>query len=112
MVNFELNAEKKFAESVEKDDIMNLVLENCDGCANPSPEGLKEDYKGDWKDITISIPEGDSEKPDAEPYDKTAIKTAMSKEDNPQIYAQALSDLKKSFKESIEVLDLLEKSMS
>lgn len=110
MISFELlkeDAKNDVVLNENADDIMDTVLIENGQFVDVTPSNLKEDYSGDWKDIKIEIPGGDSEKPKSDNYDATSVKTSGSKEISASVYNKALDDLKKSFKESIEVMDML-----
>ena len=110
MISFELLVEDKKKDIVlneSVDSILDTVFIENGEFVDVTPKGLKEDYSGDWRDIKIEIPGGDSEKPKSNNYDATSIKSSGSKEISATVYNKALDDLKKNFKESIEVMDML-----
>lgn len=93
-------------------DFMDTPIMESEDFVKITPEGgLKEDYSGGAKDKEIPVPEGDKETPTAKNPDQTPIQTGHGTEINVDVYKKALSDLKQSFKESIEVMELIEKGL-
>lgn len=121
-----------FDESTNMDDIMNLEinLEDAEfGTSNPAtnptkdidknatgahdlnipvPGGLKEQPSAKpYDQNSISVPGGDSETPRSKPHDASSISVPSGTTLSSATYNDALSRLQKSYKESIELLDML-----
>lgn len=61
-----------------------------------------------WDLASVPIPGGDSEKPKANQYDNASVSIPTTTTITADVYNSALSALKKSFKESYELLEMLE----
>ena len=77
----------------------------------PVPGGDKEEPKTDAKEVEIPVPGGDKEKPDAKPADgETSVPAAAKAVLDDSTYNAALDNLQKSFKEAVEVIDMIKNS--
>ena len=61
-----------------------------------------------WDLASVPIPGGDSEKPKSNQYDNASVSIPTTTTITADVYNSALSALKKSFKESYELLEMLE----
>lgn len=74
------------------------------------PGGLKEtpNAKPAGGEVSIPVPGGNGETPTKKPYDNSSVSIPSKTTLTADQYNQAISNLKKSFKEAVEVLDLME----
>lgn len=74
------------------------------------PGGLKETPNAKPADgeVSIAVPGGNGEAPSSKPYDNSSVSIPSKTTLTADQYNQAISNLKKSFKEAVEVLDLME----
>ena len=90
-------------ESLE--DILDMELFSESG----DPRDHFNDDNPSWKNSSIDIPDGGySEKPRAKPYDATSIKTSSGIQITADAYNDAFNKLKQSFKEGLEVMEMIE----
>ena len=61
-----------------------------------------------YDETSVTIPEGNSETPKAKPYDNASVSIPSKVTLTSDVYNNALSALKKSFKESVEIIEMLE----
>ena len=61
-----------------------------------------------YDDASVTIPEGTSETPKAKPYDASSVSVPTKVTLTADVYNNALSALKKSFKESVDIIEMLE----
>ena len=73
------------------------------------PGGLKETPNAKPYDASeVNIPEGDNETPKSKPYDAASIPVPSKVTLTSDQYNDALAALKKSFKEGVEIMEMLE----
>lgn len=74
------------------------------------PGGLKETptAKPAGGEVSIPVPGGNGETPSSKPYDNSSVSIPSKTTLTSDQYNQAISNLKKSFKEAVEVLDMME----
>lgn len=74
------------------------------------PGGLKEspNAKPAGGEVSIAVPGGNGETPSSKPYDNSSVSIPSKTTLTADQYNQAISNLKKSFKEAVEVLDMME----
>lgn len=74
------------------------------------PGGLTEtpNAKPAGGEVSVPVPGGDAETPSKKPYDNSSVSIPSKTTLTTDQYNQAISNLKKSFKEAVEVLDLME----
>ena len=112
LMNLEINMED--AEFKEKNSATNPTMDidkDATGAHDiniPIPGGLKETPSAKPKDEqSIPIPGGLSETPTSKPKDAMSISVPGGTVLNSSVYNDALTNLQKSFKESIEVIEMM-----
>lgn len=111
ILDLNIYAEDGSNEFNDIDDLLSINIFNEDQNITIPDGGLKEGYLGGYKELSISVPEGDKETPSSKPYDNASISVPGKINITADVYNDAFAKLKRSFKEGIEVMELIENAV-